>query len=407
MTGFESRRIIFFFWGFLASNFVVAQESSVPALSLPKTNQSLPTSKGVEHWLEELTESEVDRQAGLAVHQLSQFHLSRGQVDTLIAAAEKADSDPQRLRLWQAIRNSQDSQGRKYLISTLLQSSAGVQVHFLEEFRNPSQFDLPILAALYNQPERGVPAFESNPPGDPVPSEERTSGAGPVALPALKKQAAVEESGDDIFDDTFDVRQKIVELVTLTDWDSSLIDNGPSPPSSPDNRSEEAMRKHSARSRKTSQDAAIAQKEMVHWLIRNGRLDEHRVAAFHRYVFFEKDALKNNLFVDYGYEFVNSLSDPASKAQAVKQFYAWANPGRFLGTQEPEIVRLSAIEAMEHRIIESRKSNASIKAMTLLQFEPLLSIIQQTDPSPKVQAAAQRLEATIAEYKKQDQRLVK
>jgi hypothetical protein len=97
-------------------------------------------------------------------------------------------------------------------------------------------------------------------------------------------------------------------------------------------------------------------------------------------------------------------SDPAEprKAKAVRHFYAWVNPARFLHQSEAEIVRLSAIEAMGHRILESRKSNRSLNSQILIQFQPLLQNVQETDASPKVQAAAQPLRETIAEFEKRN-----
>ncbi len=97
-----------------------------------------------------LRASTEDRESEVLLNQLADLHLSSEQVQELITAAVNEDSEERRVLLWQAIRQSRDSRGRAYLIQTLANdSTADLQIQFIDGLQNPTRHDVPILVAIY------------------------------------------------------------------------------------------------------------------------------------------------------------------------------------------------------------------------------------------------------------------
>lgn len=360
-------------------------------VSATADNKEATEPSTADGWLDALLESTVERNAKRAAHRLCDYHLTRDQVQQLIAAADREKSDFKRVMYWHAIRLSQDSAGRDYLIRTLVEKcSLEMQIQFIEELRNPSRFDLAILAALYNSHRFHHQNLRSQ------------ADIEPADLDAGKAQGV---DSRPVFGDLFDVSLKIVELTCLTDWATTLTENTDLPFQYDENTPEEVKAKATAGSRKKSQDARLAQEEMVHWLIRNGFTDIHRFSGFQKYLATRGEgARKPN--VHYGYEFIDSFKDPEIRAKAVRYYSADINPGRFLAADEAEDVRLGAIESMYRKILDSRGSQNTQFVETISRFKPILKLVQRTDASPKVRESAQRLQKTIADYEKYDAQTV-
>lgn len=312
-------------------------------------------------WVDVLIELKVDLNANHILDRLSRFHLSSSQVRALISAAEQESSDSKRVVLWHAIRMSRDQHGRDYLIHSLLQkSSQQLQLQFVEQLRIPTRFDIPILAALYkNQPK-----------------EEK---------------------------DSVMLQQAIVEFTCLTNWKDSVIDRTISPFREKDYDSEAMNEKRLQLGRSISREAERAQHEMVHWLIKNGVDDSHRVSAFERFIHNSDFKTSRAQIHDYGFDLIQGLVEPESKANIVTLAGVSIEPSRFLVEGEAEVVRLAAIKAIEKALIESRKAQSIDPFRDLvLRYRPVLEITQKSDDSVEVQQAAKLILGTIAEYERLD-----
>lgn len=312
-------------------------------------------------WVDVLIELKVDLNANHVLDRLSQFHLSSSQVKTLIAAAEQESSDSKRLILWHSIRMSRDQHGRDYLIHSLLQkSSHQLQLQFVEQLRIPTRFDVPILAALYkNQPKD-------------------------------EKDAIV-------------LQQAIVEFACLTNWKDSVFDRSISPFREKDYDSEAMNEKRLILVRNTSREAERAQHEMVHWLIKNGVDESHRISAFERFIHNSDFQTSRTIVHDYGFDLLKGLEAPESKAKIVTLVGVSIEPSRFLVPAEAEIVRLAAIKAIEKALIESRKGQSiDLFRDLVLRYRPVLEITQKSDDSVEVQRAAKLILGTMSEYERLD-----
>jgi hypothetical protein len=348
-----------------------------------------------DRWIQALVDLRVDIDANHVLDRLARFHLSSNQVKQLITAANEEQSDSKRVVLWQAIRMSHDYSGRDYLINTLVgKSSVQMQLQFIEKLRNPSRFDVPILASLYNgRSRRGNENIEA---------DSTVHGYGGKATEPGQTAAEVPNSNG-YKSDLFNVPNAIVELTCLTNWKSSVIDRTLTPFREEDYDTEAMNEKRLLLSGKISKEAELAQHAMVHWLIRNGFEDGHRISAFERFVHNSDFQTNRTIVHDYGFDLLKDLTNPTSKAKIVTLVGPSVDPSRFLVVGEADEVRLSAVKAIEKAVIESRKAHSSLifRDVTLV-YKPILEMVQASDPSPDVRHAAKLVQGTIAEYEKLD-----
>ena len=397
MNASNSLRAICFLFAIALNAAAVAQESNFGG-NVTKGEKVLELSGGnADQWMKALFDATVDEKCNHVLDRLSYFYLTPTQVKQLRTAADQENSDPKRVILWQAIRMSQDTSGRDYLIHTLVEkSSAEMQIQFIESIRNPTRFDLPILLALYNSPrlrsKADAHAQTLKPKTEMKENEEKS---------ADEKLKASDDK--ELLGDLFHVPNRILELVCQSEWKSLLIDSSGSPFRADENAPEESRLKRLELNRQKSQEAEAAQDEMVHWMIRNGFEEAHRISAFEKYAHTHSIAGRTRTInLDYGREFLDRLETSEGKAKAVWLVSGTVEPHRFL-TDEAEIVRLSAVESMRRLVTESRRAATSLLFLDrVARYKPILERVMKTDNSPKVTDAAKRLQGTIAEYEKED-----
>lgn len=379
MTYANCLRAIACVLGMVLAAGAVAQENK--CADDPADAQASPDFSGgtADEWMKVLFESNVDEFLIRVVDRLSYFHLSSDQVRQLKEAADQEKSDSKRVVLWQAIRQSRDIDGRSYLIQTLLnKTSKEVQIQFIEQLPNPTRFDVPILVALYNSHRPPQEASKR-----PLDTEPRA-----------------------IAPEVFDVPLAIVEFTCHARWsDSTSAPGCPFPYAS--NAPVELRAKYQALTSKRRDEAKLAQVEMVHWLIKNGFEDSHRLLAYQAFLLVQPETNSaNSRHSDFAHELLKGLEKPESRAKAVQTLRP-IDPSQYLD-DEAEIVRLSALDVMGKHLIQSR---AATSVQTFLGkaelYKPILERVQRTDSSPEVKTSAKRLQETIAAFEKQDAKLAK
>ncbi len=341
--------------------------STVPALSIAqgkdtkdKPARAEPVKElfggTADHWLQALIHARESIETSIYLDRLSYFQLTTTQLKQLIAAAEQESSDEKKIVLWQALRQSRDTRGRDYLLKALVEkSSPETQLQFIDQMRNLSRFDVPILLALYKKHRLGKNA-ESTP---------------------------IANAGTD-FGDLFDISERIADLACHTSWTWLNVTtawtgedflNNPKWHESKERRGEEAQ---------------LAREEMVVWLIKNGLDDRHRINAFRSYLSQGVFSKSRKSYVQYGEDLLSGMNSPESKAEAMLLARNWIEPSRYLRAGEVETVRLAAIEVMHVQAVQA--VGALYFGSKVATYRPILNKVQQSDPSPKVKAAAKRLE---------------
>lgn len=335
-------------------------------------NEAAPATFGgnADRWLHELIGSDNSVDSRISLDRLSYFQLSPAQLEKLTAAVDGDESRDKRVMLWQAMRQSRDVKTRDYLIRVLLEEGVEMQTQFLDELENPTRFDVPILIALYNsqRPQRAMPKAKS----------KTTAGESDV-------------SAD--FGDLYDVPRKIVELASHTQWGSVQMVGWPHS----DGQASEYTNPQMLESRnRRGIEAVRAQEQMVEWLIKNGYQDDHRLTAFQMYSQIATVvSVPNSSTVPEN--LLKGLRSDESRARAVRLVLPWIEPHKFLVAKEPEIVRLSAIEAMHYQVTQSTLNQLLLdRENRLTAYKQMLAQFQKSDPSPKVQAAAGRCLEGIA-----------
>lgn len=374
-------------------------------VTLASGQETKPASEGLSHaapifggnadqWLQELVDSRVDIDTRLSVDRLSCFHLSPAQVEKLTAAADEEVSYEKRVLLWQAMRQSRDAKTRDYLIRVLRKAGVESQIQFLDEIENLTRFDVPILVALYTG--QGLHPTKS--------ASEHSSVAGHRDSGIRDGDALAE------FGDRFDVRRRIVELACSVQWraDSTISASWQSAglPLLDEKVFKETGFNRIQSSELRRGEAELAQEKIVYWLIKNGYEDEHRLKAFETFLNHGKSWRSRHSYVGMGSDLLCGLDKPESRAKAVHLVMTWVDPYTFLFAQEPEIVRLSAIEAMHVQIAQGfMDPHLILFDAKLVLWKPILAQVQDSDPSPKVKAAAQSLLERIADCQQNSERL--
>jgi hypothetical protein len=353
-----------------------------------------------DQWIKALCDATVDEKCSHVLDRLSYFYLTPTQVQQLRTAADQENSDAKRVMLLHAIRLSQDTNGRDYLIHKLVEkSSPEMQIQFIESFRNANRFDIPILLALYNShhPRKKIDAHAPRLP----PKTEMKESEGKTAEGIKEKPQATDDK--EVFGELFHTPTRIMELVCQSEWKSLLIDSSGSPFRADENVPEESRLKRQELNRQKSREAELAQEEIVYWLIRNGFEEAHRISAFEKYVHTHSfTGRTRTINADYAREFLDRLETSAGKAKAVWLVSGTVEPSRFL-TDEAEVVRLSAIEAMRRLLTESRRAATSQLFLDRVAlYKPIVEKVLDTDKSPNVTAAAKRLRGTMFAYEMED-----
>lgn len=378
-----------------------------------------------EQWVTALIDSREMLDSILYSDRLSFFYLAPDQIARLKTAAEQEPSDQKRLLLWHAIRQSRDIPSRNYLIQNLVEnSSVDLQIQFIDGLRNPSRYDIPILVALYNshRPSQKRTATAASQPSITSGKKSKSSQSLRVGETSNSKtsQADTQNQVDsqkiadlgnqpeipvDSFDptkkvgDLFDIPQKIVDLTCQVDWQQLIVMTGWTYPGGNVDLPHNAKWLEITGQRRDAADRA--HEEMVHWLIKSGFDDSHRVSAFQAYLTDGTFRQRRRQDSDMGKTLLRGLKDPASKAKAIRLVSIWAEPSQFLA-DEDEIVRLGAIDAMQGQVIDAFSAWATPAFVDKVAlYKPFLEQVQLSDPSDKVKAAAKRLQNLIAEKEKE------
>jgi hypothetical protein len=335
-----------------------------------------------DRWLNALIASRETLDTSIYLDRLSYFHLTEPQIRQLRTAAEEEQSDRKRVVLWHALRQSRDVRSRDYLIKTLVGDSVDMQIQFINELRNPSRFDIPILVALYNS---------HRPKKKDLLQQQYSNDIG-------KRDPLAE------IDDVLDVPDKIAELTNHANWGALTVMTGWTYPG----EKTPLEKKWLESTGKKGTEAELTHEDMVYWLIKNGFKDRHRINAFRAFITEGTFWQRTKGYSNMGKELLKGLDNPDSKALAVPLIRRWVDPSNFLLANEAEVVKLTAMATMEEDVLGSFDAQKPIGILDKIPvYLPILEQVLNSDPSPKVREAAKELKEKIEALERENARPVR
>jgi hypothetical protein len=347
---------------------VATGQKALPTTDLSQANASELFGGDSDHWLSALIESKDQTDSSVYLDRLENFHLSASQLDMLCKSASQEESDGKRIVLWQALRQSRDTRSRDVLIKILVhESSVDERIEFIEQMHNLSRSDIPVLIALYNSQR---------------PKKKKIA-------PSFGEQNALSSN------DLLDVPHKIVELACHTEWSSLSTMTGFTYPG--DKRQEDRS-KWVESMNKRGIEASSAQEDFIFWLIKNGFDDNHQIKAYVAFSRYGSSWDRQKVYANMERELLRGMDSPESLAVALPIVKTRIEPVRYLNSKEANIVRLAAIQAMENKVLYAFSSQIVLSFWDVIAlYKPILESAVDSDPSPEVKAAAQRLLDRIAQ----------
>ncbi|MEM7477165.1 MAG: hypothetical protein AAF483_19455 [Planctomycetota bacterium] len=310
-----------------------------------------PTGPNSAALLQTLLDTEEQTKIDQLADILSEFRLQSGQVEQLIEAAEAATSDARRNALLHTIRLSRDEKGREYLKEKLTSSSIAQRINFMHTLHNPAPFDVPLLVAIYKSYE---------------PNEDTY-------------QMRINDLGEQFMD-------------TMTrNWEDLVADWNPSEEFGFFDR--ENSRNISERREK---DAEHARHILLRWLVTNGERDNHRINAWKSALTavssWPKYNVSQSIRSQLAEELLATSDDPDFREKAVRALCVnQMEPVLFLDEDEPEQVRLAAIEIMELRATTQWNSYSTARYSTLQGYQKVLTDLAEYEDSKAVREAATKV----------------
>lgn len=276
---------------------------------------------------------------------LAECAVDDGDVQKLIEAAKKTQSDTRRNLLWHAIRFTRSRLGRDFLIEVIPSMSSTLRIEWIESLQNPTPFDIPILVSVYESSDKG-----------PVSDE--------ASLRDFFARFALTTWRD----------------TRVTDWHST--------------KNSELY--HGVKTRRQA-DADAAQLRILTYLVTDGHNIETRIAAYQYkgHSWFRGFEPANRIRL--AEELLSKSTAPAERARLVSVLRDQIKPSRFLTGFESFEVKFAAIAAIGEAVADHWRGTGGYDALRQA-YRELLPIAQNEDSLELSRAASKMIRSLEIQY---------